>query len=136
MQTVAVTRTLDAPPDRVRDAIQDVGPFMRSAGFDDVTVDGDLVRLTNRVGMATIELELRLEARDGAVLAYVQEDGLFDEMETWYEVDPAGDGTRVEATTEFQVDVDLVGFLLDATVIKRQRTQELEMQMEYLDDLD
>lgn len=135
MQRVTVTRHVDASPETVVEAIEDVGPFMRAAGFDGVAVVGDHVTITNRVGLATIELELELEDREGAVLAYSQREGIFEEMETWYEVDPENSGTEVRATTEFAVDVDLVGFLLDATVIKRQRRRELEAQFDYLEDL-
>lgn len=136
MQQVSLSRTVDADPERVVDAIRDVGPFMRAAGFDGVAVDGDRVTLTNQVGLASIELELEVIEREDAVLAYEQVEGIFDDMVTWYEVEAVDDGTEVRATTEFAVDVDLVGFLLDATVIKRQRRKELEAQFDYLAGLE
>lgn len=135
MQRVTVSRRLDVPVETVHEAIRDVGPFMRAAGFDGVAVDDDRVTLTNQVGLASIELELELEDREGAVLAYTQREGIFEEMETWYEVETIEGETDVSATTEFSIDVDYVGFLLDATVIKRQRTRELEAQLDYLEAL-
>jgi hypothetical protein len=54
-------------------------------------------------------------------------------METRYELLERGGGTEVRATTEFAVDVALVGEILDATVIKRQRRKELEAQFDYLE---
>ncbi|MFB6169846.1 MAG: SRPBCC family protein [Haloarculaceae archaeon] len=135
MQQVTVTRRVAASPETVTDAIRDVGPFMRAGGFDGVAVEGDRVTLVNRVGLASIELELELEDREGAVLAYSQRDGIFEEMETWYEVAPADSGTEVRATTTFAIDVDLVGFLLDKTVVKRQRRRELEAQFDFLESL-
>ncbi|MFB6135455.1 MAG: SRPBCC family protein [Halobacteriaceae archaeon] len=133
MQTVTVSRHLDADPDEVRALMDDLEAFMLAAGFDGVTVDGDDLRIENGVGLATIELDLELVERPGADLAYVQRDGIFREMETRYVVEPSDGGAEVRATTEFALDVDLVGFLLDATVVKRQRTHELESQFDYLE---
>jgi len=53
-------------------------------------------------------------------------------MSTRYELTRQGDQTEVTATTDFKVDVALVGMILDATVIKRQRRRELSAQFEYL----
>lgn len=134
MQTVTVSRMIDAPADAVRNAIVDVEPFMRSAGFDDVTVEGDEIRLVNRVGIATIELTLERVDDPDALLAYEQREGIFDSMRTVYHIADAGtEGTRVEATTDFSLDVALVGDLLDATIIRRQRRKELEAQFDHLD---
>ncbi|MFB6184143.1 MAG: SRPBCC family protein [Haloarculaceae archaeon] len=135
MQTVSVTRTIDADRDAVEAAMLDVEPFMEAAGFDAVRLDGDALHIENGVGLATIELDLTIVDREGAVLAYVQDDGIFREMETRYTVADTADGVEVEATTTFAVDIDLVGMLLDATVIKRQRRKELTAQFDYLDDL-
>jgi carbon monoxide dehydrogenase subunit G len=134
MQTVTVSRTIDAPAEAVSDAILDLEPFMRGAGFDDVTVDGDEIRIGNRVGIATIQLTLERVDDPEAVLAYEQREGIFESMRTVYHVADAGpEGTRVEATTDFALDVALVGDLLDATIIRRQRTKELEAQFDYLE---
>lgn len=132
METVTVTETLDADIDSLRDAITDVGPFMRAAEFDDVTVDGDTVRITNHVGLATIELELEVVEDSDAVLAYEQRDGIFEEMVTRYTLRETPDGVEVEATTEFAVQARLVGPVLDATVVSRQRRRELRAQFDYL----
>ena len=51
-----------------------------------------------------------------ADLAYEQTDGFFETM-----------------TTGFALDVALVGQVLDATVIKRQRRSELESQFDWLE---
>ena len=134
MQTVTVTRTIDAPAAAVRDAITDVEPFMRAAGFDEVTVDGDDIHIDNRVGIATIELDLeRVDAPD-AVLAYEQREGIFESMRTVYYVEAVdAERARVEATTDFALDVALVGDLLDSTIIRRQRRKELDAQFDHLE---
>jgi len=108
---------------------------MLASGFDEVTVDGDEIRLVNRVGIATIQLTVeRVDAPD-AVFAYEQREGIFESMRTVYHVEDAGpEGTRVEATTDFSLDVALVGDLLDATIIRRQRRKELDAQFDYLED--
>jgi len=134
MQSVTVSRAVDAPSARIRDAMEDLVPFMRAAGFDDVTVDGDEVHLRNRVGIATIELTVERVDDPEAALAYEQREGIFESMRTVYHLDDAAEGgTRVEATTDFALDVALVGDLLDATVIKRQRRKELDAQFDYLE---
>lgn len=135
MKTVTVGRTIDGDPDRVRAAISDVGPFMRAANFSDVTVDGDVVHISNHVGLATIELTLEVVADAHAVLAYEQRDGIFDAMTTRYTLAETTDGVEVEATTEFAVQARLVGPLLDATVVSRQRRKELNAQFDYLESL-
>jgi hypothetical protein len=132
METVSMERTVDADPAQVRDIVTDVGPFIRACGFDDVTVDGSRVRIENSVGLATIELDLELVERDGCVLAYEQRDGIFEEMTTWYELDGDDGTTTLTATTEFALDVALVGMILDATVIKRQRRKELSAQFDWI----
>lgn len=53
METVTVTDTLDADIDRIRAAVTDVGPFMRAAQFDEVSVDGSVVRITNQQASST-----------------------------------------------------------------------------------
>jgi hypothetical protein len=136
MATVTVSRTMSVPESTLRDAILDVGPFMRAAGFDEVVVEGDEIRLTNRLGIAELQLTLGVIDRADAVLAYEQRDGMFESMETVYRLDDAGeDDVRVEAGTEFALDVSLVGELLDSTVVSRQRRRELDAQFDYLESL-
>jgi carbon monoxide dehydrogenase subunit G len=131
MQSVTVSRRVDAPPERVRAAMEDLEAFMLAAGFTDVSVDGDDMHLENQVGLATVELDLRLVDSD-ADLAYEQADGFFERMDTEYRVTEVDGGSEVTATTDFALDVALVGQILDATVIKRQRRHELESQFDWL----
>jgi len=133
MQSVTVSRPLDAPVDAVRERIRDVEPFMRAGGFDGVVVDGDRVELTNRVGIATIELGLELFDDEEAVLAYRQIEGIFERMTSRYTLAPTDGGCEVTASTDFGIDVAFVGDLLDATVIKRQRRRELNAQFDWLE---
>lgn len=141
MQSVTLSRTIDAQPAAVADAMTDLEPFIRAAGFDEVAVDGEELRVANLVGIAEIELVLELVEAPDASLAYEQREGIFEEMVTRYAVEPvegsddgeSGDGTtEVTATTEFAMDVAIVGGLLDATVIKRQRRRELAAQLDWL----
>lgn len=132
MNAITVSRAVDAPREDVLELVEDAGPFMRSAGFDEVEIDESTLSIRNSVGVATIELDCEL-VEDDAVLAYEQRDGIFESMETRYVLDDHEDGTEITATTEFAVDVALVGELLDATVIKRQRRKELEAQFDYLE---
>ncbi|WP_251343624.1 SRPBCC family protein [Haloplanus halophilus] len=137
METVSVSRTIAAPESTLRDAITDVEPFMRTAGFDEVVVEGDEIRLTNRVGIAELQLTLGLLDLDDAVLAYEQREGMFESMRTVYRLEDAGEaGVRVTATTDFALDVSLVGDLLDATVVARQRRRELDAQFDSLESLE
>jgi carbon monoxide dehydrogenase subunit G len=132
METVSVSREINAPPGVVREKMRDIEPFMRAAGFDEVVVDGDRIDLTNGVGIATIELGLELVDEPDAALAYRQREGIFAEMMTRYTVEPTESGSTVTAETEFAIDVALVGKLMDATVIKRQRRKELEQQFDWV----
>jgi len=132
MQTVTVTRTVPAPPDAVREAMADHGAFMRAGGFDDVSVSGNVIRLTNRVGILTIELDLEV-VEDEAAFVYEQRDGMFETMRTEFALEVVDGGTKVTASTDFALDVSVVGDFLDGTVIKRQRRKELEGQLDYLE---
>lgn len=141
MERVTVTRSFDAPPDDVREAMADVEAFMESSGFDGVERDGDALRLQNRVGLMQIELELEI-LDDDADLAYEQREGIFESMRTEYRVEGSdeqagGDGdpgeTTVTATTEFEaLDLAVIGNVLDTTVIRRQRRKEIESQFDWL----
>jgi carbon monoxide dehydrogenase subunit G len=136
MNEVTETRRIVAPPDAVQDAMADVEAFVESAGFDDVEVDGETIRVANQVGLAEIELELVAVEREGADVAHEQREGIFEEMWTTYTVEPrvGGNESDVTAHTEFALDVPLVGDVLDATVIKRQRRKELNAQLDWLEE--
>lgn len=133
MQTVTVTREVAADPAAVEAVLADVGPFTEAGGFNDVTVDGDVVELENRVGLATMRLTLERVEGD-AELLLEQRDGIFDEMRASYDVEPIEGGSRVTASTDFELGASVVGDVLDATVIRRQRTKELEGQLDYLQE--
>ena len=132
METVSVSRTFDSPAGPIITAMTDIEPFMESAGFDAVTVDGDRFTIENNVGLLSLSLDLELLDTDDT-LAYEQVDGMFKSMETRYEVEEDDGTTTVTATTEFELDASLVGPILDATVVSRQRKKELTKQFEYLE---
>jgi hypothetical protein len=135
METVTLQRTVSLSLSPLRAAITDVEPFMRAAGFDEVTVDGDEIHITNHVGLLTIELELRRIPDPDGVFAYEQVEGIFREMRTGYRLETVSDDrTTVTAGTDFALDRSIVGPLLDATVIKHQRRRELTAQFDYLED--
>lgn len=134
MERVSLTRTVPADPETVRALITDVAPFMRAAGFDEVTVEGNDLGITNRVGLFEIELDLEIVETD-AVLRYEQRQGIFESMMTEYSVEAADGGTDVTATTEYSaLDLPVLGEMLDSTVISRQRTKELNNQFDWLVD--
>lgn len=132
MQTVSVSRTLDADPDAVRAAIADVEPFMRAGGFTEATASADEIHLRQDLGLGHIELYLDVVDDPDAELTYEQREGIFESMRTSYALDPVEDGTRVTATTEFALG-GVVGSVLDATIIKRKRRQELGAQFDWLE---
>lgn len=134
MEEVTVRRVLSAPPDAVRDAIRDLEPFMKSAGFDQVDVDGEFLHVANQVGTAAIELKLEVVDHPDVDLAYEQREGIFEEMRTIYEVDSTPAGTEISATTQFALDIAIIGAVLDSTVIKRQRRKELTAQLDWLEE--
>jgi ribosome-associated toxin RatA of RatAB toxin-antitoxin module len=133
MKSVTVSRHFDASPDAVHELIHDVEAFMRAGGFDEVVVEDNRIGLTNRVGIATIELQLEIFAEDDTALSYRQHEGIFEEMTSKYTLTPTDDGCEVTATTDFAIDVALVGDLMDATIIKRQRRRELEAQFDWFE---
>ncbi|WP_135823677.1 SRPBCC family protein [Halorussus ruber] len=134
MESVTVTRDIEASPELLRERIRDVGPFMRAAGFDGVEVEGETIRLRNSVGLFfEIELTLEVVERADAVLAYEQRDGIFEEMETVYTLDGNDGQSTVSATTEFAIGVAYAGPAFDATIVKRQRRAELTKQFDYLE---
>jgi len=134
MQEVTVTRTLPADADEVRPLVEDTQGFMDAAGFDAVRVDGDTIRIQNRVGLFDVELIVAVVEDEDAVLAYEQDDGIFEEMYTEYHLTEDGGETTITATTTFEaVDLPIVGQVLDATVVKRQRSSELNTQFDWLE---
>lgn len=135
MNAITVSRTFDAPPETVREVMTDLEPFMKAAGFDSVSVDGERIELANTVGIAAIELTLAVIDHPEADLAYEQREGIFEEMQTTYVVTETETGSEVTASTEFALDVALIGDLLDSTVIERQRRKELSAQFDWLDEL-
>jgi len=60
MDSVTLSRTIDASPTVVRESMNRLDQFMRASGFDEVHVDGETVRVANEMGIATIELTLEL----------------------------------------------------------------------------
>ncbi len=144
MQSVSFSREIAAPEEPIRDAILDLGAFMRAAEFDEVTVadatvedgraTGGRIDIANSVGLLRIELSLAVVDRPGAVLAYEQREGVFETMTTEYRLAGAGSGTTITVGTEFALDASFVGPLLDATVIKRQRRREIESQFDHLEE--
>jgi len=132
MERVSLTRTVPADPETVTDLITDVAPFMRAAGFDEVTLDGDDLDITNRVGLFEIELALEIVETD-VVLRYEQRQGIFESMTTEYTLEAVDGGTEVTATTEYNaLDLPVLGERIDSTVISRQRKTELNKQFDWL----
>lgn len=133
MQTITLSRRIDASPEAVREAISDLKPFMEASGFDDVVVETRTIDVANRVGIASIELTLELVDEPNVDLAYEQRDGIFDEMRTTYTVKPISTGSEVSATTDFSLNIAVIGNFLDSTLIKRQRRKELTAQFDWLE---
>jgi len=133
MQTITVSRTVAGDAAAVRAAMADLEAFMAAGGFASVSVDGDELRIGQPLGLGRIELVLDVVERPGAALAYVQREGIFEAMETRYELSPVDGGTRVAATTDYTLG-GVVGTVLDGTVIARRRRQELTAQFDWLAD--
>ena len=104
MNTVSVSRTVDAPPSDAVDRLRDLDALVEAAGFDEVHVDGDRVRVVNHVSLATMELTVTVVDSDAA-LAYEQVDGIFDEMVTRYEVE-GGDAGYGDGGVDAESDVE------------------------------
>jgi len=132
METVTVSRSIPAESEQIRAEMENLEAFMEAAGFDEVTVDGDQFTIENSVGMLTIDLTLRVVETDAA-LAYEQVDGIFESMRTSYALQPTDGRTTVTCETAFELDVSLVGPVLDSTVISRQRRKELNAQLDFLE---
>lgn len=132
MASVEVEWDIAAPPQAVRDAMSDVESFMYAAGFDEVHVEDDRLHLEMVLGIARMELNVRFLDDHPGVLAYEQVDGIFESMTTHYEVDATDSGSTIRGITEFRLG-GVVGSILDATIIKRQRTREFESQFDWLE---
>ena len=133
METVTVSRTFPVSPAAVRETIlEDVPAFVRASGFDRVAVDDEQITLARDVGLASFELTLETRETEH-VLAFEQVEGIFDTMWTEYQVQAAGEGATLTATTDFTLGT-VLGPVLDGTMIRKRRTEEFEAQMEYLED--
>lgn len=133
MESVTLSRSIDASSEMVREAMSDLEAFMKASGFDEVTADGETIRVANQVGVASIELTLVVVDKPNTDLAYEQRNGIFEEMQTEYTVVSTPDGSEITATTEFALDIALIGDVLDSTIIKRQRRKELSAQFDWLE---
>jgi len=132
MATVSRSRFFQADPETVKNAITDDVPgFIRAAGYDSVSVDGDYIGIERRLGLATLSLTLR-PIDEGSTLAFEQESGLFEEMTMQYVVEPTAGGSELTARTEFTLG-GVTGSVLDETLVRRQRTSEIEDQFDYLE---
>jgi glycerol-3-phosphate cytidylyltransferase-like family protein len=98
-------------------------------------VNGDTISVANQVGFATIELTLEVVDEPDTDLTYEQREGIFEEMRTDYVVESHEGGTKLTARTEFALDVAVVGDVLDATIIKRQRRKELAAQFDWVEEV-
>lgn len=97
-----------------------------------LSVEGDCLDIERRLGLATLLLTLRPIEGEDATLAFEQAFGLFEAMTMQYVVEPTAGGTELEARTEFTLG-GVTGSVLDETVVRRQRTSELEAQFDYLE---
>lgn len=132
MEQVTRSRFYATASRRVRETIRmDVPAFIRASGYDSVTVEGDSYTVSRHIGFATFELTLERVESD-AVLAFEGTEGLFDRMWTEYRLEPAEDGCELIAHTEFSLG-GVLGPIVDATMINRQRQREFELQFEYVD---
>jgi hypothetical protein len=134
MNTVTLSRSVDGSAESVREAIGDLQAFTEAAGFDGVAVEDDVVTITNHVGLLEIQLELVVTRDEPETLVLEQRDGIFESMTTWYTVTGDTESCEVTAETEFALDVAVVGQVLDATVIERQRSTELTRQLDWLQE--
>ncbi|MFW5955778.1 MAG: SRPBCC family protein [Halorhabdus sp.] len=130
MASVERSRVLGAEPGVVEDLLTgDVEALVTAAGYDSVTVEGDRIDIEQRLGLATLSLTLRRRSDAEATLAIEQEEGHFETMWTEYDVEPTDGGTELTARTEFTLG-GVAGSVLDETLVRRQRTKELEAQLD------
>lgn len=133
MNSVSLSRSVDRSVQSVREEMADLEAFTEAAGFDEVVAEGDRVSITNHVGLLELSLDLVVVEDEPETLVLEQTDGIFESMTTRYTVTGDTDSCEVTAETEFALDVAIVGQVLDATVIERQRTRELENQLDWLE---
>ena len=133
MNSVSLSRSVDRSVQSVRESMADLEAFTEAAGFDEVVVEGDTVTITNHVGLLELSLDLVVVEDEPESLVLELTDGIFESMTTWYTVTGDTESCEVTAETEFALDVAVVGQVLDATVIRRQRTKELENQLDWLE---
>jgi hypothetical protein len=133
MATVSLSRALQADPETVESALtDDVEALMESAGFDSVTVEDDIVSIERRLGLATLSLSLRQMDGADAALTFEQTEGVFEEMSMTYSVEPTTEGCELRGRTTFTLG-GVAGSVLDETLVRRQRTGELEDQFDYIE---
>jgi hypothetical protein len=133
MARVTDARTFSAPPDAIRSVIdRDLESFVGAGGFDSVIVSGETIDVVRDLGLATLQLTVRIDRDTDVFLAYEAVDGIFDRMRTEYSIESAGDDTRVTAQTEFALG-GIFGQALDATLVSTQRKREFEDQFDYLE---
>jgi len=130
MASVERSRVLDADPDVVEELLTgDVEGLVTAAGYDSVSIDGERIEIEQRLGLATLSLTFRRRDDEDVSLALEQTAGHFETMWTEYDVQPAGDGTELTARTEFTLG-GVAGSVLDETLVRRQRTTELDAQLD------
>lgn len=133
METVTAERVVNAAPERVRRAIQNIKAFLLAAGYDEVSVDDGEIYIKNSLGLATIELYLEVDTDATEALRFEQVEGIFESMETTYSIDAEDNGTRVIARTDYALG-GIPGTVLDSTLVARQRKREFEKQFAYLEE--
>lgn len=133
MARVNASRVLDAPRSTVETMIRnDIVGFVEAGGFDEVRSEGDVLAMSRSLGLATLELEVRVDHEADAVLAFEAVDGLFEQMRTEYAVEEADGGSRITAWTDFTLG-GFLGDALDETLVSTQRKREFEDQFEYVE---
>lgn len=133
MESVSVSREISAPAESIRELMSDYKSFFEGAGFDEVRVDSNQVEIGNNVGLLSVELKLEIMETD-ADLAYRQLEGIFKNMETRFDLEGENGRTVVTATTDFELDASIVGPILDATIVSKQRKKEINKQLDYLEE--
>ena len=133
MAHVTATRTFSVPPAVVRSVIdRDLESFVGAGGFDSVAVSGELIEVVRDLGLATLELTVRVDRDTDVFLAYDAVEGIFERMRTEYSVGSASEGARLSAQTEFSLG-GIFGRALDTTLVSTQRKREFEDQFDYLE---
>ena len=134
METVSVSREISGPAESIRELMSDYKSFFEGAGFDEVRVDDNRVEIGNSVGLLSVDLELEVIDTE-ADLAYRQLEGIFKNMQTRFELEEKNGKTAVTATTDFELDANIVGPILDATIVSKQRKKEINKQLDYLEEV-